>query len=181
MAMQGWVIGVSALLAAGASQAADPTSVDYAKVGSWEISAQPPSQQCLMQRFYRGKDGKKIEGLTVLYAADKEGVLLIWTNDWMTYLPVKGNLELGLAFRHGESADLSWGSRDLPYEKIGNTIYFTLVFKSAAEAQRILHDLATSDHFGLLLGPGLLTSMPLDASEAVVKLRECAMRGGRAQ
>ena len=178
MAMQGWVMGVSALFSAGASQAADST---YAQVGSWEISAQPPSQQCLMQRFYRGKDGKKIEGLTILYAADKEGVLLVWTNDWMTYLPVKGDLKLGLAFRHGESADLSWGSRDLPYEKIGNTIYFTLVFKSAAEAQRILHDLAASDHFGLLLGPGLLTSMPLDASEAVVKLRECAMRGGRAQ
>ena len=178
MAMQSWVMGVSALLSAGASQAADLT---YAQVGSWEISAQPPSQQCLMQRFYRGKDGKKIEGLTILYAADKEGVLLVWTNDWMTYLPAKGNLELGLAFRQGESADLSWGSRDLPYEKIGNTIYFTLVFKSAAEAQRILHDLAASDHFGLLLGPGLLTSMPLDAFEAVVKLRECAMTGGRAQ
>jgi hypothetical protein len=177
MKMQGWVIGVTALLAAGAAQAADSV---YAKVGSWEISADTPSR-CVMQRFYRSKDGKKIEGLTVLYAADKEGVLLLWTNDWMTYLPVKGNLELGLAFRKGEAADQSWGSRNLPYERIGDTYYFTIAFKSAEETGRILRDLAASDHFGLLLGPALLTSMPLDASEAVVKLRECSMSGGRAQ
>jgi len=178
MRMQGWVIGVSALLTAGSAQAADST---YAKVGDWEISAQAPSQRCLMQRFYRSKDGKKTEGLTILYAADKEGVLLVWTNDWMTYLPVKGDLELGLAFRKGDSADQSWGSRNLPYEKIGNTVYFTLVFKNAGEAQRILRDLAASDHFGLLLGPALLTSVPLDASEAIPKLRECSMNGGGAQ
>ena len=178
--MQRWVIGVYALLTAGAAQAGEADQI-YAKVGGWEISAQPPSHRCVMQRFYRSKDGKKTEGLTVLYAADKEGVLLIWSNDWMTYLPAKGDLELGLAFRKGASVDQSWASRNLHYDKVGNDYLFTRAFTEAEEARRVLHDLATSEHIGLFLGPALLTSIPLDASEAIEKLRECSLNGGRAQ
>jgi hypothetical protein len=178
--MQRWIIGVYALLTAGAAQAEEADQT-YAKVGGWEISAQPPSHRCLMQRFYRSKDGKKTEGLTVLYAADKEGVLLIWSNDWMTYLPVKGDLELGLAFRKGASVDQAWASRSLHYDKVGNDYLFTRAFTGAGEARRVLQDLAVSEHIGLFLGPALLTSMPLDASKAIEKLRECSLNGGRAQ
>jgi len=178
--MQRWVIGVFALLTAGAAQA-EEASQTYAKVGGWEISAQPPSHRCVMQRFYGSNDGKKIEGLTVLYAADKEGVLLGWSNDWMTYLPAKGDLELGLAFRKGAAVDQSWGSRSLHYNKVGKDYLFTRVFTGAEEARRALHDLASNEHIGLFLGPTILTSIPLDASEAVEKLRECSLKGGRAQ
>ena len=176
--MQRWLIGACALLTAGAAQAED-ASKTYAKVGGWEISAEPRSNRCVMQRFYRSKDGKKVEGLTVLYAADKEGVLLIWSNDWMTYLPAKGELDLGLAFRKGTSVDQSWGSRSLHYDKVGNDYLFTRAFTDAEEARRVLRDLAANEHIGLFLGPTLLTSIPLDASEAIKKLRECSLNGGQ--
>ena len=176
MSKRGWVISVCALLMAGPAESEDI----YANVGGWEISAQPASHRCLMLHSYRSKDGKKTEDLTVLYAADKEGVLLIWSNDWTTYLPVKGELELGLAFRTGASVDQSWGSRTLHYDKVGDRYLFTRAFTNAEDAHRILRDLASSEHIGLFLGPALMTSLPLDASNAVEKLRECALNGGRA-
>lgn len=175
-----WLIGACALLTAGAAQS-EGGSKTYAKVDGWEISAEPQSHRCIMQRFYRGKDGKGVEGLTILYAADKEGVLLIWSNDWMTYLPAKGELHLGLVFGRGTSVDQSWGSRSLHYDKVGNDYLFTRAFQGAEEARPILHDLATNEHIGLLLGPTLLTSIPLDASEAIEKLRECSINGGQAR
>lgn len=177
MSMRGWVISVCALLMAGPAESEEI----YANVGGWEISGQPGSHRCLMLSSYRSKDGKKTEDLTVLYAADKEGVLLIWSNDWMTYLPTKGDLELGLAFRKGDSVDQSWGSRNLHYDKVGNRYVFTRAFTNAEDAHRILHDLASSEHLGLFLGPALMTSLPLDASEAIEKLRECSIKGGGAQ
>ena len=172
-----WVIGVCALLTAGAAQGEET----YARIGGWEISAEPPSHRCLMSRSYRSKDGKKIEDLTVLYAADKEGVLLIWSNDWMTYLPAKGDLELGLAFKKGAVVDQSWEARSLHYEKVANTYHFTRAFTDPEEARRILRNLAGNESIGLLLGPALITSLPLDASAAIEKLRECSLNGGRAQ
>jgi hypothetical protein len=178
MGMRRWMIGLCALLTAGVAEG-EQADLSYAKAGGWEISAQPPSQRCVMQRFYRSKDGKKTEGLAVLYAADKEGVLLLWSNDWMTYLPASGDLELGLAFKKGASVDETWGSHKLHYDKVGKTYNFTRVFKDRDEAQRILRDLAGNEHMGLFLGPTLITSIPLDASEAVGKLRECSLNGGR--
>ena len=175
-----WVIGVYALLLTSGAAQTEEVDQTYAKIGGWEISARPPSHRCVMQRFFGSKDGKKIEGLTVLYAADKEGVLLVWSNDWMTYLPAQGDLELGLAFRSGASVDQSWGSRSLHYKKVGNDYLFTRAFTNAQEASRVMHDLATNEHIGLFLGPALLTSMPLDASAAIEKLRECSLNGGSA-
>lgn len=180
MKMRGWAIGVYALLMAGAASA-EEAEQSYAKIGSWEISAWPPSNRCTMQRFYHSKVGKKFEILTVLYAADKEGVLLGWSNDWMTYLPAKGNLDLGLAFKKGASVDETWGSRSLHYDKVANVYHFTRAFTDAEEARRILRDLATNESIGLFLGPVLMTNLPLDASDAVEKLRECSLNGGRAQ
>jgi hypothetical protein len=177
--LRSWVAGVSALLTASAAQGEDAGKT-YAKVGGWEISAESPNR-CLMQKFYRSKNGKNVEGLTVLYAADKEGVLLFWSNDRMTYLPAKGDLELGLIFGKGDSVDQSWGSQTLHYDKLGMDYVFTRVFKSADEASRVLQALATNDHLGLLLGPALLTSIPLDASGAIEKLRECSRNGDQAR
>ena len=174
MNKRGLAIGVCTLLTATAAQGKET----YAEVGTWEISAQPPSQRCIMHRSYRSKDGKKREGLTILYAADKEGVLLTWSNDWMTYLPAKGDLELSLGFKKGATVDESWGSRSLHYDKVDDTYYFTRAFTDAEETHRVMSDLAANDSIGLLLGTGLITNLPLDASAAVEKLRECSLNGG---
>jgi hypothetical protein len=133
-----------------------------------------------MHRSYRSKAGNKNETLTVVYAADKEGVLLIWSNDWMTYLSNKG-LELGLAFKNGASVDESWGSRNLRDDKVADDYHFTRAFADAEEAGRVLRALAANESIGVLLGPTLITHLPLDASKAVEKLRECSLNGGRAQ
>lgn len=177
MRMRGWTIFMCALLTAGAAQSVEAEE-SYAKAGNWEISAEPPSQRCVMQRFYRSEAAKKKEGLVVLYAADKEGVMLGWTNDWMTYLPAQGELELGLAFKKGAAVDDSWGFRKLRYKKLAGTYHFTLAFTNSDEARRFLGALAGNDSFGLFLGPALLTSLPLDAADAVGMLRECSSKGG---
>lgn len=175
--MQSWVIGLSALLTAGVARG-EEAPARYATVGSWEVSAEPGSKRCAIHRSYRSKAGNRREGLTVLYAADKEGVLLTWSNDWMTYLPAKGDLELGLAFKTGGSVDESWGSRGLHYSKVADLYYFTRAFTDAEEARRVLDALAANENIGLFLGPTLITSLPLDAADAVEKLRECSLNSG---
>ncbi|MFC7537279.1 hypothetical protein ACFQPG_07855 [Sphingomonas sp. GCM10030256] len=173
--MRFWRIGACALLSSFAAQA-EAVSTIYAKVGAWEISAEPP--RCIMQGFFGAKDGKKVDGLTILYAADKEGVLLVWSNNWMTYLPTKGELEVGLVFgKDGTSVDTSWGSSQLRYEKVGNDYLFSRPFKDAMEAEKFLRDLAESQVMGLTLGGTLLASFKLNASEAITKLRECSLSG----
>ena len=176
--MRCWWIGACALLSSVAAQAEAPGTT-YAKVGAWEISAEPP--RCIMQGFFGSKDSKKVDGLTILYAADKESVLLVWSNNWMTYLPTKGELDLGLVFGKGTSVDASWGSSKLRYEKVGNDYLFTRVFKDAKVAEKVLRDFAESQVVGLSLGATLLTSLKLDASVAVKKLRECSRSGSGAQ
>ncbi|WP_205479155.1 hypothetical protein [Sphingomonas arenae] len=172
-------IGGSALLSSFAAQA-EAASTTYAKVGGWEISAEPP--RCIMQGFFGGKDGKKVDGLTILYAADKGGVLLIWSNNWMTYLPTKGELDLGLVFgKDGTSVDASWGSSKLRYEKVGNDYMFTRAFKDPQEAEKFLRDFGGSQVMGLTLGGTLLTSVKPNASEAIMKLRECSLSGSSAE
>ena len=166
-----------ALLTAGAAQSVQAEE-PYARAGDWAISAEPPSQRCVMQRAYRSQAANKNESLVVLYAADKEGVLLGWTNDWMTYLPARGELELGLAFKKGDSVDDSWGFRKLRYEKLAGIYHFTLAFTNSDEARRFLGDLAGNDSIGLFLGPAPITQLPLDAADAVETLRECSSKGG---
>jgi hypothetical protein len=175
--MECWRIGACALLSSVAVEA-EAAGTTYAKVGAWEISAEPP--RCIMQGFFGSKDGKKVDGLTILYAADKQGVLLIWSNNWMTYLPTDGELELGLVFGKGEAVDASWGSSKLRYEKVGNDYLFTRAFKDAKAADKVLRDFAESQVVGLYLGATLLTSFKLDAEEAIEKLRDCSLSGGGA-
>lgn len=176
--MSSWWIVAYALLSSVAVHA-EASGSTYAKVGAWEISAEPP--RCIMQGFFGSKDGKKVDGLTILYAADKEGVLLIWSNNWMTHLPTRGELDLGLVFGKGTSVDASWGSTKLRYEKVGNDYLFTRVFKDAKMAEKVLRDFAESQVVGLSLGDTLLASFKLDAAEAITKLRECSSSGSDAQ
>lgn len=174
MRMRNWVIGVFALLTAGVAEAEEI----YAKVGGWEISAEPGSKRCVMHRSYRSKADNTSEGLTVLYAADKEGVLLTWSNDWSTHLPAKGDLDLRLAFKTGASIDASWGSRSLHFDQVADLYHFTRAFTDAEEARRVLDALAANENIGLFFDSKLITSLPLDASDAVAKLRECSLNSG---
>lgn len=151
---------------------AEASGTAYAKVGPWEISAEAP--RCIMQGFFGREGDKKIDGLTIVYAADKGGVLMVWSNNWMTHLPAKGELNVGLVFGKGALVDASWGSGNLGYEKVGNEYLFTLTFTQPATADRVLRSLAESEVMGLTSGETLLKSFKLNASGAVAKLRECS-------
>jgi hypothetical protein len=50
------------------------------------------------------------------------------------------------------------------------------VFKGSTDSDRFLRDLASHDAIALFFGPGLLTSLPLKASDTVTKLRECSSK-----
>lgn len=165
------LIGACAVSMSFAAQAEAP-STPYAKVGPWEISAEAP--RCILQGFFGRKGDKKIDGLTILYAADNGGVLMVWSNNWMTHLPAKGELNVGLVFGKGASVDASWGSSNLGYEKVGNEYLFTRAFTDPAMAEKVLRDLSDSQVMGLTSGATLLKSFKLDASEAIKKLRECS-------
>jgi hypothetical protein len=52
------------------------------------------------------------------------------------------------------------------------------MFTGSADSERILRDLASNEGISLFLGPAVLQALPLDASDAVKKLRECALKGG---
>jgi hypothetical protein len=177
MTKRGWIVGACALLTAGAAQA-EELDKTYANVGDWEISYRISSGRCIMQRFYSNKASNKIESLTVLYAPDKGAVSLTWTNDWMTDLPVVGDLDLGVAFKKGALIDRSWGSHKMHYDKIGKMYLFSFFIVDPVKAPRMLRDLAENDNFGLFRGPALITGLPLDASGAVESLRECSLNGG---
>jgi hypothetical protein len=169
--MRSRLIGACAISISIAAQA-EASSTTYAKVGPWEISAEAP--RCIMQGLFGSKGDKKVDGLTILYAADKGGELIVWSNNWMTHLPAKGELNVGLVFGRGMALDDSWGSSNLAYEKVGNEYLFTRAFTDPKSADKVLDDFAESQVMGLTSGAALLKSFKLDASEAIKKLRECS-------
>lgn len=173
--MRNWIIGACALLGAGAAQA-EAGREPYAKVGAWEISADAAKKICLMNRLYGSIDDDKTEGLLVLYNAQKEAALLGWASSKMNFLPAEGSLDFDLSFLKGESLNESWGSQPFEYKKPENRHIFTHVFKGPTDAQRILRDLAGNESIALFFGPTVMTGLPLDASDAVEKLRECSLK-----
>jgi hypothetical protein len=92
----------------------------YAKVGLWQTSAETP--RCILQVLFGSEGDKKIDRLTILYAADRGGVLMVWSSNWMTHLPPQGELNVGLVFGKGASVDASWGS-NLDCDKVGMNTY----------------------------------------------------------
>jgi len=173
--VRGWIIGVCALLGAGAAQAADGPE-PYAKVGAWDIGADAAKKLCSMRRFYGSVDPDKTEALLVLYSFQKQVVLLSFANNKMKYLPQEGSLNFDLAFLQGSSLDESWGSRPFQYHKLEGSYGFSHVFEGGTDIRHILHDLAGHEAITLFFGPDVMTSLPLDASSAVEKLRECALK-----
>jgi hypothetical protein len=172
--MRNWVFGVCAILSAGAAQAEDGVE-HYAKVGEWEITAEPAERRCTMARFYGTKAGD-IEGLMVLYDAEVEGVLLNWVSDKASSLPSKGTMDVGLAFFSGPLFDESWGKQVFDYERPEETYYFVHVFKGPKDVRRILGNLAVNEGVVFLDGEKMMTSLELDALFAVERLRECSRK-----
>ena len=173
--MRSWIIGLCAVLTAGAAQAQDK-SEHYATVGAWEVAIEPGQNLCKMYRFYGSSAGEGIEGLIVRYDAINEDLLLTWTTENLTYLPAKGDLEMHLNFVKGQNFDDAWGARDFHYEKPADTHYFTHQFAGGKESQRFLRDLGGKEILGLDLGAAMLTALFLEASEATETLRECSSK-----
>ena len=174
MRLRNWIVGVCALLAAGAAQAQDAEE-HYAKVGAWEIAAEPARNLCKMYRYYGSSVDDHIEGLVVRYDATK-AVWLTWSTDGSTPFPGDGQIDLYLNFLTGKSINEKWGSRTFRHGKPEDTRYFASVFNGSKDSLRILRDLAENDLIGLYLGPTLMTALSLDATEATQALRDCSLK-----
>ena len=168
------LFGVVGLISACAAQAA-PDSETYAKVGDWEITAIGPGQ-CTMVRFYPGSAANEDEGLIVQYDTPRKEVALTWVSRKPKIPPLGASLDLDLAFFEGSSTDETWDSQVFKTEKRADSYGFSHVFAGPSDGDRFLRDLAAHDTFAIFLSPVLMTGLPLDASNAVTKLRECALK-----
>jgi hypothetical protein len=172
--MRGRIIGAYALLSASASQA-ERVSEPYAKVGYWAITTENHSV-CVMKSGYPGKTADDDEALIIGYNAQQKTAVLSWTPRKPKVPALADSLDLELSFLKGRSLNQSWGSQPFQIAKSADTYSFIHVFKGSTASDRFLRDLASHDALALSFGPGLLTSLPLKASDAVTKLRECSSK-----
>ena len=174
--MRGRIIGVAALLCAGAAQA-ERVSEPYAKVGYWEIATEN-HRECVMKREYpaTAKDGE--EGLVIGYDPHAKVAVLGWAPRKPKFPAPTNPMNLELSFLKGKSLNESWGSQPFSIAKSGDTYGFVHLFTAPGDSDRFLRDVASHDTFALFLGPVLMTGLPLNASDAVAKLRECSAKIG---
>jgi hypothetical protein len=99
--MRGWVIGVFALLSAGASQA--QVVEPYAKVGEWQINAK--DKHCGMMRLYPASSAGPEEALIVLYDAERQMTALNWGGRKPEFPILSDSYDLRLTFLRGSSFD----------------------------------------------------------------------------
>jgi hypothetical protein len=175
--LKSWIFGVGALLSAGAAQGA-VTSEPFATVGDWEITADD-QQQCSMSQVFGSKVAEEVQLLGVTFDRQK-GLALSWVSNKPGYLPSDGSINLHLAFLKGSSSNETWGSRAFSYRKVGRTYYFNHVFAGPTDIDRVLRDLSANEIISLNLGPTLMMALPLNAADAVEKLRECTLTGKQA-
>jgi len=172
MRMRGRILGLCALLVAGAARA-ERVSEPYGTAGDWEISTEN-HHMCATKRSYGGPAPEE-QGLFVLYDPQRQLVSLNWAARKPALAPAGDTLPLGLAFLKGKSMDESWGNQTFQIEKRDGYL-FSHIFSGPKDAQRMLRDLASNKTIALFLGPSLMTGLYLDASDAVAKLRECASK-----
>jgi hypothetical protein len=172
--MRGRIIGLAALLWAGASQA-QRVSEPYAKVGYWEITTEN-HRECAMKRVYPGKTADDEEGLIIGYDAQAKAAVLGWAPRKPKFPALTESLDLQLAFLNGSKRNESWESQPFRIAKSGDTYSLIHLFKGPGESDQFLRDLASHDTFALFLGQALMTGLPLNASDAVAKLRECSSK-----
>jgi hypothetical protein len=168
--LKGWILAGCALLSASAPAAAQ--SKPYAEIGDWAIDADD-KQRCAMSRLFESTVTYPAEALGVVYSV-KDGMVLSWASKKPKLLPPGSSFKLDLAFMRGKVWNETWGSQNFEYKKSGDTYHFHLVFADRNNVERMLADLSSSNIVSLSAGPILMMSLPLDAADAVLKLRECA-------
>ena len=173
--MRDRIIGVCALLSAGASQA-EPVSEPYANAGDWEITTEN-HRACMMKRFYVLRDDGDEQALVIFYDAQRKAAALGWGTRKPKLPPLSDSLDFDLSFaRKGSSLNEAWGSQPFQIEKRVDEYRFSHVFNGSTDSDRFLRDIASSDTIGLWFGPTLMMGLPLSASDAVTKLRECSSK-----
>jgi hypothetical protein len=171
--MRVWIIGVSGLLGAAASQAR-PVSEPYATVGHWEITAEN-HRACMMKRSFVLKDNGDEQALLIFYDAQRKDAVLGWTTRKPKLPPLSDSFEFEISFtRKGTPGIGSWGNQPFQIEKVGDEYRYAHVFMGSTDSDRFLRDIASSDTVALRVGPTLMMALPLSASNAVAKLRECS-------
>ena len=167
-------IGVCALLCASAAQA-ERVSEPYAKVGYWEITTEN-HRECAMKREYPGKVADEDEGLMFVYDPQTKAAVLGWAQRKPKLPALTDSLDLQLSFLNASKRNESLDSLPFRIAKSGDGYSFIHLFKAPGEGERFLRDIASHDTFALFFGPSLMTGLPLNASDAVAKLRECASK-----
>ncbi|HVJ02795.1 MAG TPA: hypothetical protein VM662_11480 [Sphingomonas sp.] len=162
-----------ALLTASTAQA-EGVSDPYATVGDWRITADN-HKMCTMTRLYDSPVPEDVQALIVIYDAQRQIVSLNWAARKPKLPVLTDSLDFRLAFLKGKSMDESWGSQSFEIQK-NDGYLFTHVFKGGPDVQHILRDLASHEIITLFFGPLVTTSLYLNASGAVAKLRECSSK-----
>lgn len=172
--MRVFLFGVPALVAGAAAQAGTVTE-PYADAGAWQITTDN-HQACMMQSSYEIKRNGDEQTLAILYDAKRKGAVLGWGTRKPKLPPLSASFAFELSFTpKGKPKTTSWGSQTFEIGKAADEYRYTHVFKGP-DGDRFLRDLASSDTVALSLGPVLMMALPLDASDAVTKLRECASK-----
>lgn len=173
--MRGRIVGVYALLSASVLEA-QPVTEPYATSSDWEIRMEN-HRACMMQRAFVIRDSGDEQALVIVYDPQRKAAMLGWGTRKPKLPPLSDSLDFGLSFtRKGGSLNETWGSQPFQIQKVGDEYRFGHVFKGAADSDRFLRDLASSETIALWLGPTLMMALPLSASDAVAKLRECSSK-----
>jgi hypothetical protein len=172
--MRDLLFGVHALLAGAAAQAGT-VNEHYADAGPWRITTDN-HQACMMQSYYVIKRNGDEQTLAVFYDAKRKGAVLGWGTRKPKLPPLSASFDFELTFTpKGKPKITSWGNQTFEIDKAADEYRYTHVFKGP-DGDRLLRDLASSDTVALSLGPVLMMTLPLDASDAVTKLRECSSK-----
>lgn len=131
----------------------------------------------MMKRFYVLRDDGDEQALVIFYDAQRNAAALGWGTRKPKLPPLSNSLDFGLSFtRKGSGLNETWGSQPFQIEKRADEYRFSHVFSGSTDSDRFLRDIASSDTIGLWFGPTLMMGLPLSASDAVRKLRECSSK-----
>ena len=130
----------------------------------------------MMKRAYERRDTGDEQAIVIFYDAQRKGAVLGWGTHKPKLPPLSDSLDFELSFTRGTSRDASWGSQPFQIEKVGDEYRYSHVFRGSTDSDRFLRGLGPSDTIALWLGPTLMMALPLGASDAVTKLRECSSK-----
>jgi len=130
-----------------------------------------------MTRWFAGSVADDEQLLSILYDAQRKAAALGWVTRKPKFPPLSHSLDFDLTFTgKGSSLNETWGSQPFQIQKRADSYAFTHAFNGSTDSDRFLQDLASHDTIGLWFGPSLMVGLPLQASDAVAKLRECSSK-----